>query len=80
MCSSDSTETQVRIGCRSLASVRVRRLPPAKHHGGGSRARLNGAWPQWCQRRALVVAKAAAGLASAAEGEPQQCAMARRPG
>ena len=80
MCCSSSTQIPAQLGCRSLANVRVRMLPPAKHHGSGSRARLNGAWPRLCQRRALMLAKATGGLASAAEGELQRCAMAGPPG
>ena len=82
MCCCSSTQMPSQLGCRSLATVRVRRLPPAKHHSSGSQAeaRLNGAWPRLCQRRALMLAKATAGLASAAEGEPQRCAMAGPPG
>ena len=80
MCCSSSTQIPAQLGCRSLANVRVRMLPPAKHHGSGSRARLNGAWMRLCQRRALMLAKATGGLASAAEGELQRCAMAGPPG
>ena len=61
MCCSSSTQIPAQLGCRSLANVRVRMLPPAKHHGSGSRARLNGAWMRLCQRRALMLAKATGG-------------------
>ena len=37
------------------------------------------AWPPASQVRALIAAKASAGLTGAAEGEPKQCAVARPP-
>ena len=80
-CSAAAIEQQCRRGsaiCKDAKS-RLRHDPSAEDHGGGSGAHLNGAWPPASQERALMAAKASAGLARASEGELHQCAVARQP-
>ena len=68
---------------RSSAIAKTQRAASAttlgEDHGRGSGAHLNGTWPPASQERALMAAKASAGLAKASEEEPHQCAMARQP-
>jgi len=70
---------RTRLGYRKDANIRLRHDPLAKDHGGGSATLLNAIWPPASQMRALMVAKASAGLARAAEGEPQRWAVAEQP-
>ena len=71
---------------RGLVIAKTQRAASAttlgEDHGRGSGAHLNGTWPPASQERALMAAKASAGLAKASEEDGRTnavCAMARQP-